>query len=142
MLKEIIKNKVMVEKEVKSWEDGIRLAAKPLLEEGYIEERYIDAMIENVVVNGSYIVILPDLAIPHARPETGALKTGISVLKLEKSVKFPDDKDVKLMFVLSATDSDTHLDVISELTEIFMDEDIMEDLFKSNSKEEILEIIC
>lgn len=142
MLKEIIKNKVMVEKEVKSWEDGIRLAAKPLLEEGYIEERYIDAMIENVVVNGSYIVILPDLAIPHARPETGALKTGISVLKLEKSVKFPEDKDVKLMFVLSATDSDTHLDVISELTEIFMDEDIMEDLFKSNSKEEILEIIC
>lgn len=142
MLKEIIKNKVMVEKEVKSWEDGIRLAAKPLLEEGYIEERYIDAMIENVIVNGSYIVILPDLAIPHARPETGALKTGISVLKLEKSVKFPDDKDVKLMFVLSATDSDTHLDVISELTEIFMDEDIMEDLFKSNSKEEILEIIC
>lgn len=142
MLKEIIKNKVMVEKEVKSWEDGIRLAAKPLLEEGYIEERYIDAMIENVIVNGSYIVILPDLAIPHARPETGALKTGISVLKLEKSVKFPEDKDVKLMFVLSATDSDTHLDVISELTEIFMDEDIMEDLFKSNSKEEILEIIC
>lgn len=142
MLKEIIKNKVMVEKEVKSWEDGIRLAAKPLLEEGYIEERYIDAMIENVIVNGSYIVILPDLAIPHSRPETGALKTGISVLKLEKSVKFPEDKDVKLMFVLSATDSDTHLDVISELTEIFMDEDIMEDLFKSNSKEEILEIIC
>ena len=40
-------------------------------------------MINNVKEIGSYIVIAPKVAIPHARPEDGTNKLGISFLKLE-----------------------------------------------------------
>ena len=50
-------------------------------------------MIKNVIENGTYIIILPGLAIPHTRPEHGAIKTGASVLKINEGVLFPDNKE-------------------------------------------------
>jgi len=98
-------------------------------------------MLENVVKNGPYIVIMPGLAIPHSRPEHGVLKTGISLLKLLKSVKFPEDKDVELIIVLAANDSDMHMQLISGLTNLLMEDESMEKLFLAKSKEEVLECI-
>ena len=43
------------------WRDAVRRSAQPLLQQGYIEARYIDAMIANIEENGPYIVISPRL---------------------------------------------------------------------------------
>ncbi|MDD3404207.1 MAG: PTS sugar transporter subunit IIA, partial [Hespellia sp.] len=59
---------IRFEEEMSDWKEAIRLVAQPLLENGCIEERYIDAMIRNVIENGPYIIIMPGLAMPHARP--------------------------------------------------------------------------
>ena len=138
MLKKMLENNIQVINEAKSWEDAINIAAKPLLEGGNIKEEYINSMVENVVKNGPYIVIMPGVAIPHARPECGVINTGISLLKLKNSIKFPKDKDVELLIVLAANDNDMHLEIISQLTDILMDDDIFENIMKSNDREEIV----
>jgi len=142
MLREMLENNINVVDEVSCWQEAIKVAAAPLKEKGFIKEEYISAMLENVVKNGPYIVIMPGLAIPHSRPEHGVLKTGISLLKLLKSVKFPEDKDVELIIVLAANDSDMHMQLISGLTNLLMEDESMEKLFLAKSKEEVLECIC
>lgn len=142
MLKEMLENNINVVHEVSTWEQAIKIAATPLREGGFIREEYICAMIENVVNNGPYIVIMPGLAIPHARPEHGVIKTGMSLLKLSKSVKFPEDKDVQLVIVLAANDANTHLELISELTDLLLKDDSMENLFSSKSAEEVIRCLC
>lgn len=141
MLKEMLENNINVIDEVSSWEEAIKIAADPLKENGFIKEEYISAMLKNVVNNGPYIVIMPGLAIPHSRPEDGVLKTGMSLLKLLKSVKFPEDKEVQLIIVLAANDSDVHVELISELTNLLMEDEAMEKLFSSKTKEEVLECL-
>lgn len=142
MLKEVLENNVNLVDEVSSWKEAIKIAAAPLKQGGFINENYVDAMLQNVVNNGPYIVIMPGIAIPHSRPEDGVLRTGISLLKLSKSVKFPENKDVKLIIVLAAKDSDKHLKLISELTELLMEDKSVKKLFSAKSKEEVLECIC
>lgn len=43
---------------------------------GIIEESYVQAMIQNVLDNGNYIILLPLVAMPHARPEFGSKGSG------------------------------------------------------------------
>ncbi len=142
MLKEMLENNINVIDEASSWEEAIKIAAAPLKEHGFIKEEYIDAMLENVVNNGPYIVIMPGIAIPHSRPENGVLKTGMSLLKLLKGVRFPEDKEVELIIVLAANDSDMHMVLISELSRLLMEDEAVEKLFSSKSKEEVLQCIC
>ncbi|MDU1320690.1 MAG: PTS sugar transporter subunit IIA [Clostridium botulinum] len=142
MLKEMLENNINVLDEVSSWQEAIKIAAIPLKQSGFINEKYINAMLENVVKNGPYIVVMPGIAIPHSRPENGVLKTGMSLLKLSKSVKFPEDKEVKLIIVLAANDSNAHLELISELTDLLMEDEAVEKLFLAKSKEEVFECIC
>ena len=142
MLREMLENNINVVEEVSCWQEAIKVAAAPLKEKGFIKEEYISAMLENVVKNGPYIVIMPGIAIPHSRPEHGVIRTAISLLKLSKSVKFPEDKDVELIIVLAANDSDMQMQLISGLTNLLMEDESMEKLFLAKSKEEVLECIC
>lgn len=142
MLKKILENNINLIDEVSSWQEAIKIAAGPLKQGGFINESYIHAMLDNVLNNGSYIVIMPGIAIPHSRPEDGVLKTGMSLLKLSKSVKFPEGKDVKLIIVLAANDSEKHLKLISELTELLIEDESVEKLFSAKSKEEVFKCIC
>lgn len=141
MLKEMLKDNISFVKEVESWEEAVKVASKPLLEQGYITENYINAMINNVIQNGSYIVIVPKFALPHARPEEGTIKTGLSFLKLEQAVMFPENKEVELLIVLAANDPDTHVELLSELTDVFIDEEKLNALFSCKSKKEVMECL-
>ncbi|AOX99356.1 PTS sugar transporter subunit IIA [Jeongeupia sp. USM3] len=107
------------------WRDAVRSACEPLLERGAIEPAYIDAIIDNVEKIGPYIVIAPDVAIPHARPEAGAKAIAMSLLKVEHPVKFGDDPDhhARLLFAFSATDSHSHQRALKQLAHWIMDED-------------------
>ena len=80
MLKEQLTGNTKFVETVGSWQEAIRLGAKPLLAQGIIEEAYIDAMIQNVLDNGNYIILLPQVAMPHARPEAGSNGIGTSVV--------------------------------------------------------------
>ncbi|CAM3200415.1 PTS sugar transporter subunit IIA [Streptobacillus ratti] len=134
------RNNVAIEERVENWEEAIKIAAMPLVKSKNIKEEYIYKMIEAVKKLGFYIVITDDIVMPHARPEDGVLETGVSFLKVNEAVEFGNDK-LHLIFVLAAKDKNTHIDIISELLEIFQDNDKISKLKEANKLEELLEII-
>jgi mannitol operon transcriptional antiterminator len=71
------------------WRAAVRAAGRILLKSGYCENRYIDAMIRQIDTYGSYVVLQGGVAIPHARPNDGVIKPGMSLVKLARPVAFP-----------------------------------------------------
>ncbi|EMJ6502277.1 PTS sugar transporter subunit IIA, partial [Klebsiella pneumoniae] len=81
-------SKVQFVSSVSDWKSAIELAGRPLLNEGAISQSYIDAIIQQKEATGPYFVIAPGIAMPHARPEQGAVSLGLSVLKIGEPVNF------------------------------------------------------
>ncbi|MDF2636013.1 MAG: putative IIA-like nitrogen-regulatory protein PtsN [Pelosinus sp.] len=112
------------------WEDAVRAAAQPLLRDKAIAECYVDAMIECIKKFGPYIVIAPDVAMPHAQGVNGVKETSISFMKVDRPVRFGESKehDARLIFVLASVDNDSHLDMLQALVAAISDEDILAQL--------------
>lgn len=131
---------IRFEDEITTWEEAVQLSAEPLLNGGQIKQSYIDGMIESVKEHGPYIVIAPNIALPHARPETGSVKIGYSVMKLNKPVSFTEDgaNDASLFIALSCVDSDTHLEMLQSIVMILSDQEKHDAIFAATTKEEML----
>ena len=114
-----------------------------LVANGHAKPSYVNAMIENVEENGTYIVIAPGIAMPHARPEKGALDIGLSIVTLKEPVVFghPKNDPVRLIIGLCAIDHQTHLLALSELVEILANEATVNELLQAQSPEEAMTII-
>lgn len=129
--------------EMKTRDEAVRESGRLLCSQGFAEERYIDAMIQNVKENGTYIVIAPGIAMPHARPECGANKIGISLMTLKEPVVFGHkvNDPVRIVIGLCAVDHQTHLTALSELVEILNDREKIELILKAGSPKEIMDVV-
>ncbi|WAG30775.1 PTS sugar transporter subunit IIA [Staphylococcus chromogenes] len=138
----LTKDKIIVKDQVDSWEEAIEFAAQPLLTQKYIESSYIDSMIQSVKTLGPYIVIAPHVAIAHARPGNDVHQVGLSLLKLDEAINFSTDSHyAELVFVLSATDSTSHLKVLQNLAQLLGQQENIEALLEASNEEEIINII-
>jgi mannitol/fructose-specific phosphotransferase system IIA component (Ntr-type) len=127
----------------KDWEDAIRKSASALLENGKVTASYIDAMISTAKEAGPYIVITKHVALPHARPETGAKEIAIGIATLEHPVEFgnKDNDPVKYVFSLSATDPESHVHAMAELADLLDKEEFYNVLDNAKNAEEIMNYI-
>lgn len=103
-----------------NWEEAIRNSTDVLVTTGKVLPSYIEGMIETTKEMGPYIVITKHVAIPHARPETGAKELAISIATLAEPVVFGNEENdpVKYIFGLSGLDNKTHLTAMAELAEL------------------------
>jgi len=126
----------------KTWEEAVRAACEPLLADKTIEPEYPDAIISKVNELGPYIVIAPNICIPHAQEGVGVNDTAICFMKTEEPVHFNDDPDydAKLFFVLASVDNAVHLENLCELSELLSDEEIVEKLLAAKSVEDLKEL--
>lgn len=141
MLENSLKGNIQFLSSAKDWKAAISLAAQPLLEKDLIEKQYIDAMIQNVLDNGNYIIILPRVAMPHARPEYGSKGVGISFLRLEEPVMFPGGVAVDVFFALASNTPDGHLELMAQLAEILSNVDLYEKLLQVESEDALLKML-
>lgn len=127
----------------RDWEDAIRKSAGALLEDNKITESYIDAMIEAKRSFGPYIVITKSVALPHARPERGAKELAIGIATLKNPIEFgnKDNDPVKYVFCLSAKDSESHIQAMSELAELLDKEEFYKILDNATDPSEIMNYI-
>ncbi|MBC2238153.1 BglG family transcription antiterminator [Listeria innocua] len=133
------KERIIFKDSVADWHEAIRVASKPLQQEGYISGNYQQAMIENIEKLGPYIVIAPGIALPHASVDDGAYRVGMSLLRLNQPVSFSSKaKDqVKLIIVLASIDSYTHINALSQLTNLIMKHHLLEQIEQAESAAEI-----
>lgn len=136
-------NLIRLDAEADTPEDAIRAAGALLAAENLVEERYIDAMVKGYKDVGPYIVLAPSIAIPHARPEHGALKTGFSMVRLKKPVAFghPTNDPVTLVCAICGTDNTSHIGMLQSLAGILGDKKKLGIILSSKSKEEILSLL-
>ncbi|MDP1188982.1 PTS sugar transporter subunit IIA, partial [Klebsiella pneumoniae] len=83
-----------------SWENAVRLAAEPLQMQGYIAGSYIEAILQSHKELGPYNVLAPGLAMPHARPEQGVLRNGLSLLLIKEGGSFGSSENDPLSVVI------------------------------------------
>ncbi|WP_052447584.1 BglG family transcription antiterminator [Clostridium polynesiense] len=144
MLIEILnENLVEVNADVKTREEAIIKSGTLLYKNDLVEERYIQAMLDNLEEHGTYIVIAPGIAMPHARPENGVKDIGISIVTLKNPVVFghKTNDPVRIVIGLCAIDHQTHLAALTELVNILKDESCIEGILNADSSEEIINII-
>lgn len=144
MINEFVKlENIAVNVEADCWKDAVRKAGQLLLSSDCIEERYIDAMIEKVTELGPYIVIAPQIAMPHARPEDGVKQTSIAIITLENGVNFGHEKNdpVKLLIALAAIDSTAHIEALANLMDILGNEEKLNNILNSKASKELYEFL-
>ena len=125
------------------WRDAVRAACAPLLADGIIEKEYPEIIIEKVEELGPYIVIAPNICIPHAERGRGVNDTAMCFMKTEKPVSFDPndpDKDARIFVVLAATDDEVHLNNLMALSETLSDEDIVAKVLEAKTPEDLLKI--
>lgn len=141
-MKNILNGQIQVVESAENWEKAIETAAQPLIKNGKIKYGYIENIIKNIKELGPYIILLPGVAMPHARPDENVIESSLSLLKINKGVSFSEDtEDVKLMFVLAAKDSNSHIDIIEQLTELLGDDEKIEKLMNAETVEEVENLI-
>jgi len=130
MLKEFVEQKhYKFAEEAKDWRDAIRMSCEPLEADGTVEANYKEDIIACVEKYGPYIVIIPDVAMPHSQEgAVGVNKTAISFMKVNKPVSFePGDpeKDARLFFTLASCNPEQHLNNMMRLSEMLSNEEIV-----------------
>ena len=127
-----------------NWQEAIYGVTKPLLDDGTIEKKYVDSIIENINTYGPYIVILPEVAMPHSTlGGEGVHDTAIGFCKVEKPVEFvpaDESKNARLFFTLAAVDDNEHLKNMQMLSELLLNDGIIDDLLKAKTGQDLLEI--
>lgn len=125
------------------WEDAVKKAAEPLLRDGAISELYVEAMLDSIKKHGPYIVIAPQIAMPHAGAGIGVMETSISFMKVEEPVHFSDssEHDANLIFVLASVDNESHLGLLQTLVEAISDEEVVARLLQAKKIEDLLCIV-
>ena len=85
-----------------------------------------------------------EIAIPHGKGDSIS-SPGVAAMVIPEGTDFNslDGKPVKLLFLIAApnTEDNVHLEVLSRLSSLLMDENFRKELIKAKSKEEFLEII-
>lgn len=124
------------------WREAIARCAAPLLADGSIEERYLDAIYATAEKMGPFFHLGKGIAVPHARPEEGANAVALSLLRTRTPVLLldRDDHPIDVWILLAATDADSHVDVLRNLAMVLTDDDKVAALKSATRPEEILEV--
>jgi len=139
----LTENMIKINVTVSDWKDAINAAGELLIKAKVAEPCYIQAMIDFCEQHNAYIVIAPGIALPHARPEDGAIKVGVSLVTLKKPVAFghTENDPVDLIIALCAPDNKEHVNVIAELAERLMNKESVNKIRNAKSKKEVITIL-
>ena len=126
-----------------NWEEAVKISGNLLVQAGFVEQRYTQAMIDSVKEMGPYVVIAPGVALPHARPEDGVLEPCMSLVTLREPINFgsKNNDPVKIIVSFGTIDSKTHIDALTRLARIIGDSEKLETLKNATDFETVDRVI-
>lgn len=135
----VLPNYIRLDVVATDWKEAVIASCTPMVGTAITEE-YSNAILRSFEELGPYMVIAPGIAMPHARPENGVLSTAMGITVLKDPVKFGHQANdpVRLLVTLCATDSQEHLQAISELMELLGDNGRVQKLLDAKSVKEVL----
>ncbi|WP_392561936.1 PTS sugar transporter subunit IIA [Orbus sturtevantii] len=121
----LIENKsIKLQADAKDWRSAIKIGTDMLVASGAVTPSYYDAIISGIEKIGPYIIIAPNFAMPHARPEDGVNRTAFALVTLKTPIYFDgEDQPVDVLVTLAGSTSDEHMAGLMEVTQVLEDED-------------------
>lgn len=134
------KENIILNSSLASKEEAIKKAGQILVEQGYVSEDYVSAMLQREEISSTYMGNF--LAIPHGTDEakTAVLNSGLSVIQAPNGVDFGDGNIVKLIIGIAGKDGE-HLELLSQIAIVCSEMENVEKLVAAKSEEEIIQIL-
>ncbi|MFT4044410.1 MAG: PTS sugar transporter subunit IIA [Gordonia sp. (in: high G+C Gram-positive bacteria)] len=134
---------LIFENDVDGWRTAIEVVAAPLLSAGSISRHYVDAILESISAGGTYIDLGYGIALAHARPESGVLRTDLSALWVRPQVLLNDEPahPISLFFCLAAADNSGHLATLAALGQLLSDDAARDSLLAATTPAEALAVL-
>jgi transcriptional antiterminator len=126
-----------------SWREIVALASQPLINSGVIQNHYLSAMIEVIENYGFFMYMGSGVLLLHAKPTDGVNQLCMSMLKLEQPIRFENDTtpDTDIIFVLGATDDNSHLTALFQLNELIQYPEFMNGIRNTKKPSEVVNIL-
>lgn len=139
----LAQDRVCVDYHAEDWRDAVRKAGRLLCDSGAVEDRYIDAMVNNIEEYGPYIVICPGTALPHADVKAGVINEAASLIRLDPPVEFHHEMNDPVRYVIgmSVKSAESVNQAIYDLMMIFGNEKIKKMLDASPDEKAVLDTI-
>ena len=120
--------------------DAIKASGQILVDKGYVEASYIDAMMQREELSSTYMGNF--VAIPHGTEDakSAVLNSGLSVIQVPGGVDFGGGNIVKFLIGIAGK-GDEHLEILSKIAIVLSEEENVEKLVQAQSKEEIIELL-
>lgn len=121
--------------------DAITHIAKALVSAGYVDEGYVDGMLQREQQSATYLG--NGIAIPHGTTTTRHLvkKTGVQIFHFPAGVAWGDESELAYIAIGIAASSDEHLTLLRQLTRVLSEDGVEERIKQIQSAEEIIAIL-
>ncbi|HCX9015516.1 TPA: transcription antiterminator [Staphylococcus aureus] len=124
---------------VENIDEAIAKASDVLVANHFIDIKYIHEMQQ--VFDDSYMVIMQNIAIPHAYSEKHVHKTAMSMLILQEPIYMSDGTAIHIIVPIAAVDKVTHLRALLQLRDVAQDNDAIERIIQSRRNSDVNEIL-
>ncbi|MCA0993533.1 PTS mannitol transporter subunit IIA [Bacillus hwajinpoensis] len=138
MAKEILSTEnVLLNETAATKEEAIRMAGQILVDNGYVDESYLEQMQEREKITTTYMG--NSVAIPHGTEDAKkAVKhSGLSIIQLREGVDFGDGNIAKIIIGIAGKDNE-HLEILSQIAIVCSEEENVEELIQADSKETLI----
>ena len=134
----LVKDNIELGVELDSQDEAIRRAGELLVQNGYVEEKYIDSMFEREKSVSTFMGNA--VAIPHGTSESKQWveKSGLSILTVPEGVDYGDG-EIAMLIIGIAGKGDEHLEILSNIAQVCSDEENVAKIVQAESKDELLE---
>ena len=139
MSKILCEENIFLNLESVSKEEAIKMAGRKLFENGYVNENYIDAMLEREKIMTTYLGM--GFAIPHGVSDAKKeiKRTGIVILQYPNGVEF-EDGTAHIIIGIAGVD-DEHLEILSNIS-ILIDDELCDKLKVEQDKSEFIKLFA
>ncbi|MWP61104.1 fused PTS fructose transporter subunit IIA/HPr protein [Gilliamella sp. Pas-s25] len=137
----LVKENIHLNEQATNKTEAIKKIATALTSAGFVEEGYVDGMLERETQAATYLGI--GLAIPHGTTKTRHLvkKTGVQVFCFPNGVEWGDDGEKAYLAIGIAASSDEHLELLRQLTHVLGADGVEERIRKIQSADEAIAIL-
>lgn len=118
-------------------DEAIRRAGSLLVQNGNVEDRYIDSMLEREQSVSTFMG--NDVAIPHGTEDSKqwVTRSGLSILTVPDGVEYGNGDRARLIIGIAGK-GDEHLEILSRVAIVVSEEENVDKIVNAQTKEELL----
>ncbi|XBC39216.1 MAG: PTS mannitol transporter subunit IICBA [Buchnera aphidicola (Nurudea shiraii)] len=135
------KENIFLNQTAKNKQEAIKFIGKQLVNQGYVKQEYISAMLEREEIMSTWLG--ESIALPHGtiQAKDFILKTGAIFCQFPKGVRFGDHSDdIACLVIGIAARNNEHVMVVSSITKALDDHKVIKALSKTNDINDILRL--